>query len=105
LKPRNKRLLPRKEFFPAARASCDPGHHGPRRLAGHWDDRYHVFENLPWVDAFVNASMILSGMGPVATLQTTGGKIFCRLLRYLQWHHLDRHPGHHLRTGNPPLPA
>ena len=37
---------------------------------------YHTFENLPWVDAFVNAAMILSGMGPVATLQTDGGKIF-----------------------------
>ncbi len=37
---------------------------------------YHSFEKLPWVDAFVNAAMILSGMGPVATLQTDGGKIF-----------------------------
>jgi len=37
---------------------------------------YHIFEKLPWVDAFVNAAMILSGMGPVATLQTSGGKIF-----------------------------
>jgi len=37
---------------------------------------YHAFEKLPWVDAFVNAAMILSGMGPVATLQTDAGKIF-----------------------------
>ena len=37
---------------------------------------YHGFEKLPWVDAFVNAAMILSGMGPMATLQTNGGKIF-----------------------------
>ena len=37
---------------------------------------YHCFEKLPWVDAFVNAAMILSGMGPVATLQTDAGKIF-----------------------------
>ena len=37
---------------------------------------YHVLENLPWVDAFLNAAMILSGMGPVATIQTTAGKIF-----------------------------
>ena len=37
---------------------------------------YHALENLPWVDAFLNAAMILSGMGPVATLQTTAGKIF-----------------------------
>ncbi len=37
---------------------------------------YHGFEGMGWVDAFVNAAMILSGMGPVATLQTDGGKIF-----------------------------
>lgn len=37
---------------------------------------YHVFEHMPWVDSFLNASMILSGMGPAATLATTGGKIF-----------------------------
>jgi hypothetical protein len=37
---------------------------------------FHVFAKLPWIDAFVNAAMILSGMGPVATLQTDAGKIF-----------------------------
>jgi len=37
---------------------------------------YHALENLTWVDAFLNAAMILSGMGPVATIQTTAGKIF-----------------------------
>ena len=37
---------------------------------------YHSFEGMPWVDAFVNAAMILSGMGPVSVLQTDGGKIF-----------------------------
>jgi hypothetical protein len=37
---------------------------------------YHGFENLPWIDAFLNAAMILGGMGPVATLVTTGGKLF-----------------------------
>jgi hypothetical protein len=37
---------------------------------------YHSLENLPWVDAFLNAAMILSGMGPVATIVTTAGKIF-----------------------------
>jgi len=37
---------------------------------------YHFFEQMPWVDAFLNASMILSGMGPAATLSTIGGKIF-----------------------------
>ena len=37
---------------------------------------YHYFEGMSWIDAYVNASMILSGMGPVTTLQTDGGKIF-----------------------------
>ncbi len=31
---------------------------------------------LSWIDAFVNASMILSGMGPLAIPQTTGAKLF-----------------------------
>jgi hypothetical protein len=37
---------------------------------------YHTFEHLPWIDAFANAAMILSGMGPLSTLQTPAGKIF-----------------------------
>jgi hypothetical protein len=37
---------------------------------------YHFLEKLPWLDAFVNASMILSGMGPVAPIQTSAGKLF-----------------------------
>ena len=37
---------------------------------------YHEFEQMPWVDAFANAAMILSGMGPLTPLQTTAGKIF-----------------------------
>lgn len=37
---------------------------------------YRRFEEMAWVDAFVNAAMILSGMGPMGVLKTTGGKIF-----------------------------
>ncbi|QOJ05020.1 MAG: hypothetical protein HRU71_13975 [Planctomycetia bacterium] len=37
---------------------------------------YHYFERLPWIDALLNASMILGGMGPVDQLKTTGGKLF-----------------------------
>lgn len=37
---------------------------------------YRCFEGMSWADAFVNAAMILSGMGPVGELKTTGGKIF-----------------------------
>jgi hypothetical protein len=37
---------------------------------------YKFTEGMPWVDAFENAAMILSGMGPVTNLETTAGKIF-----------------------------
>ena len=37
---------------------------------------YHFLEKLPWLDAFVNAAMILSGMGPVGELKTGPGKLF-----------------------------
>src|SRR5437870_10366418 len=36
----------------------------------------HFLERMPWLDAFVNAAMILSGMGPVGPLQTSAGKLF-----------------------------
>ena len=37
---------------------------------------YAYFERMSATDAYVNAAMILSGMGPVSELKTTGGKIF-----------------------------
>ena len=37
---------------------------------------YNFFEGLPWIDAFANAAMILSGMGPLTALQTSSGKLF-----------------------------
>jgi hypothetical protein len=37
---------------------------------------YAGFEGMSFVDAFVNAAMILSGMGPVSELKTTAGKVF-----------------------------
>src|SRR5689334_5008222 len=37
---------------------------------------YHYLESLSWIDALLNASMILGGMGPVNPLQTNAGKIF-----------------------------
>jgi len=40
---------------------------------------YHVLERLSWVDAFLNASMLLGGMGPVNTPMTFGGKLFAGL--------------------------
>ena len=40
---------------------------------------YRRLLSLSWIDAFVNASMILSGMGPLAVPQTTGAKLFAGL--------------------------
>jgi len=40
---------------------------------------YAFFEGMSFVDAFVNAAMILSGMGPLGELKTTGGKVFAGL--------------------------
>lgn len=37
---------------------------------------YAHFESMSWTDAYVNAAMILSGMGPVGDLKTQAGKIF-----------------------------
>ena len=37
---------------------------------------YHGMGGLPWVDALLNAAMILTGMGPVDRMQSTGGKLF-----------------------------
>lgn len=40
---------------------------------------YHAFEGLGWMDAFLNASMLLGGMGPVNAPGTNGGKLFAGL--------------------------
>ena len=40
---------------------------------------YQYFEGMSTVDAFVNAAMILSGMGPVHSPQTLAGKLFAGL--------------------------
>jgi len=37
---------------------------------------YAGFEGLSLTDAYLNAAMILSGMGPAVELHTTGGKLF-----------------------------
>ncbi len=37
---------------------------------------YHALEGMAWIDAFVNAAMLLGGMGPVGELHTEAGKLF-----------------------------
>ena len=40
---------------------------------------YAYFEHLSWLDAFLNAAMLLGGMGPVDAPKTDGGKVFAGL--------------------------
>lgn len=40
---------------------------------------YHALGGLGWVDAFLNAAMILGGMGPVDRMEADGAKIFAAL--------------------------
>jgi len=40
---------------------------------------YHLLEGLNWIDAFLNSSMLLGGMGPVNTPATFAGKLFAGL--------------------------
>lgn len=37
---------------------------------------YHAFEGLSWIDAFLNAAMLLGGMGPVDAPVSVAGKLF-----------------------------
>ncbi len=47
---------------------------GVSLAGGMWG--YHALEGMTWIDAFANASMILSGMGPLGELHTAQGKLF-----------------------------
>jgi hypothetical protein len=40
---------------------------------------YHTLEGLNWIDAFLNASMLLGGMGPIHVPVSFGGKLFAGL--------------------------
>ena len=50
---------------------------GASLLVGIWGYRY--YEHLPWRDAFLNAAMLIGGMGPVKTDLSQSGKIFAGL--------------------------
>jgi hypothetical protein len=40
---------------------------------------YHYIDDLPWLDALLNASMILTGMGPVDAMKNDAAKWFASL--------------------------
>lgn len=40
---------------------------------------YHGFAGFSWIDSFLNAAMLLGGMGPIGNITTSSGKIFAGL--------------------------
>jgi hypothetical protein len=40
---------------------------------------YHVVARLDWIDAFLNAAMILTGMGPVDPMPDDAAKLFASI--------------------------
>jgi hypothetical protein len=40
---------------------------------------FHFSEDLPWLDATLNASMLLAGEGPIAPLHNVSGKVFATI--------------------------
>jgi len=73
---RSKPLLPRRQFYVRLARSAAVALLVVAAALGIGMLGYRSFEPMSWVDAFVNAAMILSGMGPVSSLQTDAGKIF-----------------------------
>lgn len=37
---------------------------------------YHLTEQMSWLDAYLNAAMLLGGMGPVTPIESEAGKLF-----------------------------
>lgn len=73
---RSKPLLPRPSYYARLARSAAIGLAVIAFALGAGMLGYHHFEGMPWIDAFANAAMILSGMGPLATLTTAKGKLF-----------------------------
>ena len=40
---------------------------------------YHYLARFAWIDSFLNAAMLLGGMGPVGDIPTQSGKLFAGL--------------------------
>ncbi|MCE9632199.1 MAG: hypothetical protein K8S94_15980 [Planctomycetia bacterium] len=69
-------LLPRLRFFGRVLAFLALSSVGIFSALGIGVLGYHYLGDLPWIDALVNASMILGGMGPVDPITSHVGKLF-----------------------------
>ena len=73
---RNQPLLPRRRFVHRVAKSLVVAMLILAAALGAGILGYHYIGRLPWMDAVLNASMILTGMGPVDTLRGNGAKLF-----------------------------
>ncbi len=73
---RSKPLLPRRSYYVRVARSAALGLVVIAVALGTGMLGYHLFEGMTWIDAFANAAMILSGMGPLGPLNTADGKLF-----------------------------
>ena len=73
---RKKPLLPRREFIRRLGWSIAAGFVLIAFSLSIGMIGYHHYDGLPWIDAFLDAAMILSGMGPVSPLRTDAAKLF-----------------------------
>ncbi len=69
-------LLPRRQFLMRFAGSTGVGLALIAVSLGIGMLGYHTIAGQAWPDAFVNAAMILSGMGPIGDLRGTPAKIF-----------------------------
>lgn len=69
-------LLPRRQFYRRVAATGLIATGAMLAALGLGMAGYRLTEHMSWLDAFANAAMILSGMGPLGTLQTSAGKLF-----------------------------
>jgi hypothetical protein len=66
---------------------------------------YPFIEGLPWIDALLNASMILGGMGPVDPLRTSAGKLFASFYALYSGLAIIEHCRAAARSGGSSVPA
>ena len=69
-------LLPRWEFYGRLARSFGVSLIIVAFSLGLGTSGYHFLGDLPWLDALLNAAMILTGMGPVNPMTTAAGKLF-----------------------------
>ncbi len=74
--PRPGHLLPRRKFYHRLARSCTAGIVLVAFSLSLGMSGYHWIAGLPWIDAFLDSAMILSGMGPLAPLRDDAAKLF-----------------------------